>query len=98
MPNTTDDCGKAGPWKTRKTKGRFSFVYHRPWKSLCDSHIPAVARGTDGKVQIQRQDSHFSTARVPFFSYKTTKKPLPGAGSVRRHFYRGKIGDISNKA
>ncbi len=30
----------------------------------CDSHIPAGPRGADGKVEIQKQDSHFSTARV----------------------------------
>jgi hypothetical protein len=35
--------GNAGPWKTRKTKTRFPFVSHRPWKSLRDSHIPTRA-------------------------------------------------------
>ena len=31
-----------GAWKTRKTKPRFSFVSHGPWKSLRDSHIPTA--------------------------------------------------------
>jgi hypothetical protein len=31
-----------GWWKTRKTKPRFPFVCHRPWKSLRDSHIPTA--------------------------------------------------------
>jgi hypothetical protein len=29
-------------WKTRKTKPRFPFVSHRPWKSPRDSHIPTA--------------------------------------------------------
>jgi hypothetical protein len=31
-----------GAWKTRKTKPRFPFVSHSPWKSLRDSHIPTA--------------------------------------------------------
>ena len=31
-----------GAWKTRKTKLRFPFVSHSPWKSLRDSHIPTA--------------------------------------------------------
>jgi len=31
-----------GTWKTRKTKPRFPFVSHSPWKSLSDSHIPTA--------------------------------------------------------
>jgi hypothetical protein len=34
--------GNAGPWKTRKTKTRFPFLFPRPWKSLRDSHIPTA--------------------------------------------------------
>ncbi len=34
-----EGCGNDGRWKTRKTKTRFPFVSHRPWKSLRDSHI-----------------------------------------------------------
>jgi len=29
-------------WKTRKTRIRFPFVSHSPWKSLRDSHIPTA--------------------------------------------------------
>jgi len=31
-----------GAWKTRKTKPRFPFVSHSPWKSLRDSPIPTA--------------------------------------------------------
>jgi hypothetical protein len=31
-----------GARKTRKTKPRFPFVSHSPWKSLRDSHIPTA--------------------------------------------------------
>ena len=31
-----------GTWKTRKTKTRFPFVSHSPWKSLRDFHIPTA--------------------------------------------------------
>jgi hypothetical protein len=48
------------PWKTRKTKTRFPFVFPSPWKSLRDSHIP-TARARRGKVENQKQVSHFST-------------------------------------
>ena len=49
-----------GAWKTRKTKPRFPFVSHSPWKSLRDSHIP-TAPATRGKVENQKQVSHFPT-------------------------------------
>jgi len=45
---------------------RVSLSSHSPWKSLRDSHIPtAPAANADGKVEIQKQDSHFPTARFP---------------------------------
>ena len=37
-----EGCGNDGRWKTRKTKTRFPFVSHRPWKSLRDSHNPTT--------------------------------------------------------
>jgi hypothetical protein len=49
-----------GAWKTRKTKPRFPFVSHSPWKSLRDSHIP-TAPARRGKVENQSQVSHFPT-------------------------------------
>jgi hypothetical protein len=49
-----------GAWKTRKTKPRFPFVSHRPWKSLRDSHIP-TAPARRGKMENQNQVSHFPT-------------------------------------
>ena len=49
-----------GAWKKRKTKPRFPFVSHSPWKSLRDSHIP-TAPARRGKVENQKQVSHFPT-------------------------------------
>jgi hypothetical protein len=50
---TGERRGNAGPWKTRKTKTGFPFVFPSPWKSLCDSHIPtapAIAVFLTGKT------------------------------------------------
>ena len=64
MKNRTG-CGNEGPWKARKTKGRFSVPSHSPWKSQDDLHIPAApAHHRHGKVEIQTQDSHFPTAHL----------------------------------
>ena len=49
-----------GAWKTRKTKSRFSFVSHSPWKSPGDFHIP-TAPVKRGKVENRKQVSHFPT-------------------------------------
>ena len=38
-----------------------SLSAHSPWKSLCDSHIPTAAT-SNGKVENQKQVSHFPTA------------------------------------
>ena len=62
MKKDSKDCGDDGLWKTRKTESRFSIVSHSPWKSLRDSHIPTVPATTRGKVEIQKQDSHFPNA------------------------------------
>jgi hypothetical protein len=35
---------------------------HRPWKSHCDSHIPTALMAR-GKVESQRQASHFPSAQ-----------------------------------
>jgi len=60
-----------GAWKTRKTKTRFPFVSHSPWKSLRDSHIPTVP-ARRGKVENQRQVSHFPTCC--FFGSNQSRK------------------------
>ena len=50
--------------ESEENQKRVSLSSHSPWKSLCDSHIPtAPAANADGKVEIQKQDSHFPTAR-----------------------------------
>src|ERR1700733_14679977 len=67
-----------GAWKTRKTKTRFPFVSHGPWKSLRDCHIP-TAPARRGKVENQRQVSHFPTC---CFCPKSIKKGDPRGGSL----------------
>jgi hypothetical protein len=50
--------------ESEENQKQVSLSSHSPWKSLCDSHIPtAPAANADGKVEIQKQDSHFPTAR-----------------------------------
>jgi hypothetical protein len=51
--------------ESEENQKRVSLSSHSPWKSLCDSHIPtAPAANADGKVEIQKQDSHFPTASM----------------------------------
>jgi len=62
------DCWKAHP------------AFHSPWKSLRHSHIPHRPTATaDGKVENQKQVSHFSTAR---FSSKTQKDAPNQTGKI----------------
>jgi len=67
-----------GAWKTRKTKPRFPFVSHSPWKSLRDFHIP-TAPTTRGKVENQKQVSHFPTV---VFSLSKPRKTKPKKGGL----------------
>jgi len=72
-----------GPWKTRKTKPRFPFVFPSPWKSLRDSHIP-TAPARRGKVENQKQVSHFPTLLSSLSNPQNqTQERRPGAGSLR---------------
>jgi hypothetical protein len=63
-----------GAWKTRKTRPRFPFVSHSPWKSLRDSHIP-TAPARRGKVE--NQQAGFPLSHL-LFLFQTTKKGDPG--------------------
>jgi hypothetical protein len=56
-----------GAWKTRKTKTRFPFVSHSPWKSLSDSHIPTAT----------------AASYVPKLSKPNPKEGGPSGGSLR---------------
>ena len=66
-----------GAWKTRKTKPRFPFVSHSPWKSLRDFHIP-TAPARRGKVENQKQVSHFPTCCL--YSQNQDSERRPGSG------------------
>ena len=50
---------------------------HSPWKSLRDSHIPTAAT-SNGKVENQKQVSHFPTA---YGSCLTKTERRPGCGA-----------------
>jgi hypothetical protein len=46
--------------ENEENQAQVSLVSHSPWKSLRDSHIP-TAPARRGKVENQRQVSHFPT-------------------------------------
>lgn len=65
------------PWKCRVVDAEDNQLQvflraHSPWKSLRDSHIPTAATNS-GKVESQKQASHFPTA-LRFLSSDKTKK------------------------
>ena len=74
-----------GAWKTRKTKSRFSFVSHSPWKSPGDFHIP-TAPVKRGKVENQKQVSHFPTASISLSLKNKTARRVGFALRPRRRF------------
>ena len=66
-----------GAWKTRKTKPRFPFVSHSPWKSLRDSHIPTaptffVSQNLQNQIQERRPSRRIASLPPPgsFFNEK----------------------------
>src|ERR1700683_2013038 len=69
-----------GPWKTRKTKPRFPFVSHGPWKSLRDFHIP-TAPARRRKVENRKQVSHFPT-RCSLNQINQERRPLRRVASL----------------
>src|SRR5258708_8132832 len=84
-------------WKAWKSKGRISPLPTAPWKSRKEREIstfPQLRRLGHGKVENQKQVSHFPTA---IYSQVEQNRPTSSA-KKRGHFYRGKDGDISNEA
>ena len=86
-------------WKAWKSKSRISPLPTAPWKSRKSREIPTfpqLRRRDGGKVENQKQVSHFPTA----FSWVEgkTKSSRLRRRRKRGHFYRGKNGDISNEA
>jgi hypothetical protein len=82
--NGEQGCGNDEPWKTRKTKNRFSVVSHSPWKApkarFPHSHSPGDSREEKWK----------SKGRIPTFPslilsfYKTQKGDSPKRRVPRR--------------
>jgi len=85
-------------WKAWKSKDRISPLPTVAWKSHKDGEIPTFPRLRllgHGKVENQKQVSHFPTA---IYISETEQKPPTASAKERGHFYRGNDGDISNEA
>jgi hypothetical protein len=72
-----------GAWKTRKTKPRFPFVSHSPWKSLRDSHIPTaptifVPQNPQNQIQERRPWRRIASLPLSgsFFNEKMLQRAL----------------------
>jgi hypothetical protein len=88
-------------WKAWKSKDRISPLPPTPWKSRKTGEIPTfpqLRRRDGGKVENQKQVSHFPTAFSWVLNEEKTKKPPTASAKEKGHFYRGKEGDISNEA
>ena len=72
-------------WKAWKSKGRISPLPTVPWKSRKEREIPTFPqlrrKQADGKVENQKQVSHFPTATNPL---SPGSKPGPRAGFALR--------------
>ena len=73
LPNGRwESCGNAGAVESVESQKQASPSFHKPLgnlaKSMRDSHIStAPATRADGKVENQKQVSHFPTAQNPSF-------------------------------
>ena len=76
-------------WKEGKSKGRISPLPTVPWKSRKEREIPTFPqlrrKQADGKVENQKQVSHFPTATNPLSPGTQTRaagglRPPPGGG------------------
>ena len=77
-------CGNAGAVESVESQRQASHSSHEPLGNLAknrrDSHIPtAPATKADGKVENQKQVSHFPTASIPL----STKEQNRSAGGLR---------------
>jgi hypothetical protein len=69
-----------GAWKTRKTKPRFPFLSHGPWKSLRDSHIPTAPTifvFQNIPNQIKKGDPGGGSLRSRLQAHSSMRKCLP---------------------
>ena len=95
--NEKKSCGNGGAVESVEIRRQDFPSSHRPWKSRKEREIPTfpqLRRLGYGKVENQKQVSHFPTA---IYSQVEQKRPTASA-KKRGHFYRGKNGDISNEA
>jgi len=76
-------------WKAWKSKGRISPLPTVPWKSRKQREIPTFPqlrrKQADGKVENQKQVSHFPTATNPLSPGRKNRaagglRPPPGGG------------------
>ena len=77
-------CGNAGAVESVESQKQASPSFHEPLGNLAqrrrDSHIPtAPATKADGKVENQKQVSHFPTASIPL----SPKEQNRSAGGLR---------------
>jgi len=79
-------------WKAWKSKGRISPLPTVAWKSRKQREIPTFPqlrrKQADGKVENQKQVSHFPTATNPLSPGTQTRaagglRPPPGGGALR---------------
>ena len=85
-----------GPWKAWKSKSSFPTLTTAPWKSRKEREIPTFPQPSfapDGKVENQKQVSHFPTRgsrRRSLWSSQNqkTKKGIGRCAASSRSFFR----------
>src|SRR5271157_6045316 len=105
-----ESCGNAGAVESVESQKQASPSFHEPLGNLAkrrrDSHIPtAPATKADGKVENQKQVSHFSTAaNLRFLKPKNKTRgglrppPARGRPPFGRQLITGKINERSHRA
>ncbi len=89
---TETGCGNAGLWAAGKTKTRFPSAAHEPLEIA--PAIPTFPRPRllpRGKVEIQKQDSHFPTLFFPSQNQKSKGASIKSAILLlQAHLWIGK--------
>ena len=79
--------GNAGPVESVEKQRQLSHSFHRPLEisqKARDSHISTARRRDHGKVENQKQVSHFPTAARNYYCcLSTTQKPKKGSRPLR---------------
>jgi hypothetical protein len=84
----TEGRGNAGPVESVENQKQVSHAFHRPLEisqKARDSHIPTARLRSHGKVENQKQVSHFPTAARDddSCSLSENKKPKKGSRPLR---------------